>query len=65
MVRIITNKTTVVPERYILTVKDLHGRETLWAGDDYDDLRGIARTAGRPGRADIFDSAENELVPLR
>jgi len=63
-VRVITNETVGVVERFVLTVTDLHGRETLWASDDYDDLRGVARTARGAGRADIYDSAEDELHPL-
>jgi len=61
MARVITNATVDVPERFILTVTDEYGRETLHASDDYDDLRQCARYTRGAGRAAIYDSVEDEL----
>jgi hypothetical protein len=63
--RRITNDTVNVPERFILTVTDLYGREDLHAGDDLEELRQLGRLTSGAGRTDVYDSAEDKLIPVR
>jgi hypothetical protein len=63
--RNITNEEAVVVERYILSVRNTHGSEALFASDDCDDLARLCRLLNsRAGCAEIYDCDEDKFIPL-